>query len=138
MKQNDEYLLMFAAIVIIPVVVIWYFAWPILRPWSLPTVVHGTVEQAQQQRSLTEDEVKAMNLWVQQYRTGWGVSGEVPPKNMPALAVYQMSSAEGRFVILSAWHFKHGDDVVGIQTRPGGAYRMRSFDRGTLHLPGLP
>lgn len=138
MNRNNKYLLIFAVIVIVPVVVIWTVAWPILRPWNLPVISRGTLEQAAQQRPLTEDEVQAMNDWLYQNRTGWGVSGEEPPEHVAPKAVYRMSSAEGRVVIMSSWHFKHGEDVVGIQTEKDGAYRMRSFDHAALHLPGVP
>ncbi len=135
MTRNNKLLLVFAVAVIVPVVLIWTVAWPILRPWNLPDVTRGTVHEAGDERNLMADEIAAMNQWLHQHQTGWGIAGEIPPKDVPAEAVYQLSSADGRAIILSTWHFRHGADVVGIQTRTGGAYRMRSFERGTLHLP---
>lgn len=138
MSRNNKFLLIFAVAVIVPVVLIWTVAWPILRPWSVPDITRGTLNEAGEERNLMADEIVSLNQWLHQHRTGWGISGEVPPKDTPAEAVYQMSSADGQTVILSAWHFRHGADVVGIQLKENGAYRMRSFERGTLHLPDLP
>ncbi|MCX5617480.1 hypothetical protein NQF86_02155 [Bombella sp. TMW 2.2543] len=135
MSRNNKFLLVFAVAVIVPVVLIWTVAWPILRPWSLPDVTRGVLHEAGDERNLMADEISTMNQWLHQHQTGWGVSGEVPPKDTPAEAVYTLFSADGKPIILSTWHFRHGADVVGIQTKTGGEYRMRSFERGTLHLP---
>ncbi|MXV36234.1 MULTISPECIES: hypothetical protein [unclassified Saccharibacter] len=129
MTRNNKLLLGFALIVIIPVSVVWYTAWPILRPWPLPPALSG-YESAPQSRELTADEVQQFNHWVQTHKTGWGVSGEKTPG--PAQRVVTLRTAQGLPVIVSLWHFRHGDDVVGIQTAPQGAYRMRSCIAGEV------
>lgn len=136
MSRNNKLLLIFAVAVFVPVITIWWTVWPILRPWNLPDVAAGTLVQAGQERALAESDIVAINQWLHTNRTAWGVSGEVPPGQADRL--FKMKSGDGRVLLLSTWHFRHGADVAGIQTHEQGPYRMRSFDRGTLHLPSIP
>lgn len=133
MTRNNKLLLGFAVIVIVPVVLVWCTAWPIIRAWQLPPVTSGS-EMAPQQRVLSSEEVGQLNRWIQTHQTGWGVAGESIPG--PAQRVVILKADNGTDIIVSFWHFRHGDDVAGIQTKRHGVYRMRSCAPGEL-LPLL-
>lgn len=129
MTRNNKLLLGFAVIVLVPVVAVWYTAWPIIRAWDLPPVVSGH-DVVPRERVLEADEVTQLNQWVQSHKTGWGAAGESKPG--PAQRVVSLKARNGSDVIVSFWHFRHGDDVAGIQTSPQGPYRMRSYAPGEL------
>lgn len=132
MKTKDKFLLLMVSMVLVPVIVVWYTAWPLITEWNLPVI-----EEVQQDipvtRAFTKEEVASLNHWISQHRSGWGTSGESPPtikENIHLLLGYE-SLENGQKVKksyeLSFWHFKHGDDVVAIQGVLHGAYRMRSL-----------
>lgn len=129
MKRNNKLLLGFGIIVLVPVVTIWVTVWPILRAWTLPSAVSG-YENRPHTRVLSDEEVLRFNQWLQSHQTGWGIAGEKPSGE--AQRIVTLTTEKNTKIIISFWHFRHGDDVAGIQMTAQGDYRMRSFPSGAL------
>lgn len=129
MKRNNKLLLGFGLIVLVPVITVWMTVWPILRAWTLPHAVSG-YENMPHARILSSQEVQRFNQWMQSHQTGWGMAGEKPSEK--AQRVVSLTTDKNTKIIISFWHFRHGDDVAGIQTAVQGTYRMRSFPSGAL------
>jgi|GEM_PF-2143429 len=132
MRREQKLLLAFAAIVLIPVSIVWFVAWPLIHAWHLPVVVAGEMTEPGE-RVLTDSEAKNANLWLQSHTTGWGPVGErppamgKPPHKITPNVVLVMKSAEKEPLIVSLWRFDHGSDVMGIQTMVNGPFRMQSY-----------
>lgn len=124
MRREQKLLLVFAALVLIPVGIIWFVTWPLLHAWKLPEVTAGQIS-APVSRDLTADEVQKVNLWLQSHETAWGPSGERPPA--PGQVILEMTTAQGQPVIVSIWKHKKQDDIIGVQLEKNGPYRMNAF-----------
>lgn len=127
MTRRNKLLAGFLIIVFVPVVTVWLTVWPILRPWVLPDVKQGEMILPDHQ-VLTSHIVVKLNQWLVMHRTGWGKAGEQPPGTARLQLVLKPAPPQADFY-LSLWHFRHGDDVVGIQSYEKGPYRMRSLSR---------
>lgn len=129
MRREQKLLLVFGALVLIPVGIIWFVTWPLLHAWKFPEVTAGQ-QKAPVSRELTADEVHKVNLWLQSHETAWGASGE--RTDLAPKVVLEMAGAQGQSVIISIWKYKHQDDIVGVQLAKGGPFRMNAFPDGQL------
>lgn len=129
MRREQKLLLGFCALVFIPVGIIWYVTWPLLHAWKLPPVTSGKIS-VPVSRDLTADEVQKVNLWLQSHETGWGPSGERTDA-APAVKL-QMAGADGQIVSVTIWKFKKQDDIVGVQLKENGPFRMNSYPDAQL------
>lgn len=131
MELKRKYLLLlgFAVLVLVPVIIIWTVAWPIITPVSFPQVSEGQMVKPVE-RTLTAQEVQSLDQWLQHHRSSWGTKGEHSPGNPSVL--FTLRGKDGRTLYLSFWHFRHGDDVAGFQTKENGPFRMSSADKEEL------
>ncbi|MXV44181.1 hypothetical protein GS501_03815 [Saccharibacter sp. 17.LH.SD] len=130
MTRNNRLLLSFVIIVLVPVIIVWYTVWPILRGIDFPNIVSGE-ELSPVEHVLTSSEATMWDTWLHAHRSGWGAKGETPP-TQTAGRIMMFKGPKGEEVILSLWHFRHHDDVAGLQFLRNGPYRMRSFGEGGL------
>lgn len=131
LKRKNAFIAGCAFLVIVPVILIWAFAWPMLRPVPFPVLVEGQMVQPVD-RPLKSEEVKVINQWVQAHRTSWGTKGEKSP-GAPSVQ-FSMEGASGEKLYVSFWHFRHGDDVAGFQTELNGPFRMSSVGKEQLDI----
>ena len=129
MRREQKLLLVFGALVLIPVGIIWFVTWPLLHAWKFPQVTAGQMS-APISRDLSADEVQKVNLWLQSHETAWGPSGE--KTDLAPKVVLEMATAQGEPVIISIWKYKKQDDIVGIQLAKNGPYRMNAFPDAQL------
>ncbi|UMM64690.1 hypothetical protein [Aristophania vespae] len=129
MKLKNLLLLGYAVIVLVPVILVWTMAWPILKPVPFPVTDSGRLV-VPVERSLNSEEVRFLDQWVRQHKTAWGTKGEQAPGLASARFVLEGKNHEKFY--LSLWHFRHGDDVAGFQNAATGPYRMRSLNKGEL------
>lgn len=135
MKNAHKVFILIFVMVVVPVIAVWYTAWPLVTPWNLPKIENAQMD-APINAALDKDQLQALNKWLEEHRTGWGTKGEKPPKGSAAIHLIFNHNDNNKVILDNAnhvfecffWHFKHGGDVIAIKIDADGRYRMRSLD----------
>ncbi|BAT20014.1 hypothetical protein [Asaia bogorensis] len=131
MRKETLLVFGFLAVVLSTVALIWYFAWPALRPVRFETVsdVTLTIEQTNQTRKLDAAETAQLNEWLHSHTHGWAPLTSPAPSTGDV--VIKAHLPDGEPFELALWTGISGadwNDTAITRANPKARFKVQSFD----------
>lgn len=130
MRKETLLVVGFLAVVLSTVAVIWFFAWPALRPVRFETVSNATltIEQTNQTRSLDAHDTALLNRWLHDHGRGWAPLTSPAPSTGDV--VIRGHLPDGQDFELALWTGVSGadwNDTAITRAKPGARFKVQSF-----------